>query len=123
MTTNHTNSERGYIEAISGITSEAVPFVHLHVRKGAEELIVQVDVEQAREIGLHIIEAAEASLTDSLIMRFFTSRISLNFDRAAAILMDFRTLRAALGGVKNSGANDERSQVTQEGQKKETNGA
>jgi hypothetical protein len=73
------------------------------VEMSLNEQIVQMDLNKAREVHRMLGEAIEASVSDWLIMRFFTEKIGWDREKAARVLMDFRELRQ--GNKKGERAN------------------
>lgn len=68
-------------------------------RRGFVELTVndqltQMDVPKAREIGLMLIQAAEAATSDEVFMKLLHERVGIDDpQRLGAMLMDLRELR------------------------------
>jgi len=60
-----------------------------------DEVRSQMEPRKAREIGLMLIEAAEAATSDELFIKLLTEKIGLDLDDTArgAFLLDIRELR------------------------------
>ncbi len=91
----------------SGINGKGEPFVQL-IR--GTQIIAQMDVEQARDHGRAIIEAAEAAETDAFIFDWVVNRVGSGREQAAGLLVDFRKYRAEVTG-KRHGATSPRDWV------------
>jgi len=83
----------------SGVNQKGEPFVQLSkvYKSGKREIIAQLDPWGARDCALNALSAAEAAQTDALLMKFFRERVEVDPQRTAAILLDFRNLRAEFG--------------------------
>ena len=101
----------------SGVNQKGEPFVQL-IR--GETVISQMDVEQAREHGLAMLEAAEAAETDAFMWRW-GQRMGLGAEQAGAMLVDFRKMRAEVTG-KRHGATSARDWVYPDGKKPPSDG-
>lgn len=53
----------------------------------------QMDLDKAREVLGMLHGAIEAAISDTLIFQFFTEKVGLSEEKAAAALLDFRELR------------------------------
>jgi hypothetical protein len=53
----------------------------------------QLDVAQARELGLTILGAAEAAITDAALIRWLTTTLEMDLPRAAQVMADYRVAR------------------------------
>ena len=91
----------------SGINQAGEPFVQL-IR--GTTVIAQMDVEQARDHGRAIIEAAEAAETDAFIYDWVVKRVGAGKEQAAGLLVDFRKYRTEVTG-KRHGATSSRDWV------------
>jgi len=76
---------------VSATTGE--PFVRV-TWEGPEES-GQFTVAEARELGLTILGAAEAAVTDAALMRWLTTTMGLDLPRAASVMSDYRVARRA----------------------------
>jgi hypothetical protein len=78
----------------SGVSSETgEPFVKL-VWSGPGEA-GQLTVAEARDLGLVILGAAEAAVTDAALIRWLTTTMGLPLAKAAAVMADYRVARRA----------------------------
>jgi hypothetical protein len=73
------------------------------VEMSLNEHITQLTLDKAREVHRMLGEAIEASVSDWLIMKFFTEKVGFDKDKAARVLMDFRELRH---GSRKGGGNN-----------------
>jgi hypothetical protein len=71
------------------------------VEMSINDELTQMDLDKAREVHRMLGECIEAAVSDWLIHKFFTERMKLEPEKAAAVLMDFRELRH--GSVKGGG--------------------
>jgi len=99
----------------SGVNQKGEPFVQLIF---GNRVIAQMDVEQAREHGRTIVEAAEAAETDAFIFDWVINRVGAEPENAGAMLVDFRKYRTERTG-KRHGATSKRDWVMPPG--KESN--
>jgi hypothetical protein len=53
----------------------------------------QMTVPEARELGLTILGAAEAAITDAALMRWLTTTMGLELAQAASVMSDYRVAR------------------------------
>lgn len=76
------------------------PFVTLGIANPTESAnpIVQMSSDQAREIALQILEAADASESDGFIAAFAQQQLGASQEQAAALLQEFRRYRERLRG-------------------------
>jgi hypothetical protein len=60
-----------------------------------DEVRSQMEPKKAREIGMMLIEAAEAATSDEIFLKLLTEKIGLNLDDHArgAFLLDLREIR------------------------------
>jgi hypothetical protein len=86
----------------SGINLEGKPFVQL-IR--GQQVISQMDVQQARDHGQAIIEAAEAAETDAFIYDWILKRVGAGQEQAVGLLVDFRRYRAETTGKRHGAMN------------------
>lgn len=77
-----------FVESLYGARSDA-PLVKLIV--GTQETIMPP--EKARQIAQWLVEAAEASYSDTFLVRFLVHRIGADRDQAVPILREFRSWR------------------------------
>lgn len=70
-----------------GMGSKA-PFVNLTFPGGE---VVQMSPDEAREIALNLLQAAQASITDAFIVEWTQQKLNLGLDKAAVLLNDYRT--------------------------------
>lgn len=61
--------------------------------KEKQRNLIQLSVEEARDLALNLIQAAESAVQDAFIVDFFGTRIGLEPAQVGALLNDFRTLR------------------------------
>jgi hypothetical protein len=59
----------------------------------------QMDPAKAREVGLMLIEAAEAAVSDEIVMALLRDKIGLDADRVAYVLLDLREIRQGTRGT------------------------
>lgn len=55
--------------------------------------LTQMDLDKAREVCRMLTEAIEAAVSDELLVKFLTTKIGLDTDKANAALIDFREMR------------------------------
>jgi len=55
--------------------------------------MTQMDLDKAREVNRMLSEAIEAAVSDELLVRFLTTKIGLDTNKATAALIDFREMR------------------------------
>jgi len=89
--------ERDEIQVSSGFGAAS--------RQGLVELTLndqrtQMDVRKAREIGLMLIEAAEAATSDEIVMRLLTDKVGLAAEQVAHVLIDLREIRQGTRDVR-----------------------
>ena len=81
----------------SGVNQKGEPFVQL-IR--GTEVIVQMDVQQAREHAQAVLESAEAAEQDAFIVDWVKTHVGAGDEQAVGLLMDFRRYRAERTGKK-----------------------
>jgi hypothetical protein len=82
----------------SGVNAKGEPFVQLiH----GDKVIAQMDVEQARDHGRTIIEAAEAAETDAFIFDWVCNKVGSGPEQAMGLLVDFRKYRSEVTGKRH----------------------
>jgi hypothetical protein len=91
------SKEEGPLWTQSGVNSKGEPFVQLVL---GGRIIGQFASSEARQFGMNMIESAEASETDALLLRYLTKRLDLDLNRAGQALIDFRMYRTELTGKK-----------------------
>jgi len=82
----------------SGVNREGEPFVQLIL---GDKLIAQQSVQQAREHGLAILEAAEAAEQDAFLVYWAKTRIGVTEEAAVGLLADFRAYRREQTGKRS----------------------
>jgi hypothetical protein len=83
-------SERAMVHVANGYGARTrQPFVTLRVK----EEFVNLTPAEAREIALNLIQATEAAMGDTLIMRFAERNLGASDAQAAQLLVMFRKLR------------------------------
>ena len=82
----------------SGINAKGEPFVQL-IR--GREVIAQMSVDEARDHGNTIIEAAEAAETDAFIFDWVCNVVGSGPQEAVGLLVDFRKYRVERTGKKH----------------------
>jgi hypothetical protein len=97
----------------SGVNAKGEPFVQL--LKGME-VIAQMDVQEARDHGRAMLEAAEAAETDAFVFDWLQTEVKVPHDRAAMLLVEFRKYREKTTG-KQHGPTDKRQWVMPPGEK------
>jgi hypothetical protein len=71
-----------------------LPYVEVFFMDQASgETTYQISPEEARRVGLILLECAEAAEQDANFMRFITGSVGLDVGRAAQALREFRGLR------------------------------
>src|SRR6202023_3448946 len=78
----------------SGVNKHGEPFVQLLMD---DEVLCQLDPEQARDHAKNILEATEASEQDAFLFSFMQKKVGLDIQRAMAVIVDFRQWREARG--------------------------
>jgi hypothetical protein len=68
------------------------------VRVEAPALDMQMAPDDARRLGMNLIRAAEAAVSDALMMRFLREKIDAPPDAAVAVLAEWRQMRWDLEG-------------------------
>ena len=91
----------------SGVSASGEPFVQL---LRGEEVIAQMDVEQARDHARAITEAAEAAEQDAFLRDWVINKVGAGEEQAAGLILDFRKYRAARTG-KSQGPTNKRDWV------------
>jgi hypothetical protein len=71
----------------------------VHVASGSH-LRVQLDVGQAKELGLRLLEAAEAAESDAAMYRLLVRKVGLKLDAAGRMVAELRNEREAKHEVK-----------------------
>jgi len=65
-----------------------------------DETLTQMDAAKAREVGLMLLEAAEAAQSDEVFMKLLGDRVGITDpQRRSMILLDLRELRQGTRGV------------------------
>lgn len=67
------------------------PLVSLRLR----DVAVQIEVEEARALGLNLLEVAESAIGDGFLVTFMRDKAGLGDGQVAALLNDFRHYREA----------------------------
>lgn len=71
-----------------------------HVELVVNDQLTQMDVKKAREIGLFLLEAAEAAQSDEVFIKLLEERVGIDdADRLSMILLDLREIRQGTRGV------------------------
>lgn len=93
------DTEETTLEWVSGVNQKGEPFIQLAkvYKSGKREIIAQLDPWQTRDCALNALSAAEAAQSDALILKFMKERVGLDPARLAAVMLDFRNLRAEFG--------------------------
>jgi len=60
---------------------------------------IQMDISKAREVRAMLDGAIEAAVTDGLLMQYFTQKVNMDMEEAAAMLLEFRELRQGSKGT------------------------
>ena len=55
--------------------------------------LVQLSVDEARDLALNLLQAAESAVQDAFIVDFMKLRIGLDERQVAALLAEYRTMR------------------------------
>lgn len=58
-----------------------------------ERNLVQLSVEEARDLAMNILQAAESAIQDAFIVDFMTQRVGLEPNIVGQFLSDFRAMR------------------------------
>lgn len=98
---------RGHVEAADGSDAVTVSsgfgqksqrgFVELTIN----EAMTQMDPAKAREIGLMLLQGAEAAVSDEIFMSLMRDRVGItDAERLGRILLDLRELRHGTRGVQ-----------------------
>jgi hypothetical protein len=83
------------IEVASGYGAQGA-----HVEFSLNETRTQMPPAKAREVGLMLLEAAEAAISDHVVMTLLRERVGVTDEkRLAAILLDVREIRQGTRGV------------------------
>jgi len=74
-------------------------------RRGSVQLTVndvqtQMDAPKAREIGVMLLEAAEAAMSDEMMMTLLMQKVGLDEERAMHVLLDLREIRQGTRGIR-----------------------
>lgn len=59
----------------------------------------QMEPAKAREVGLMLIEAAEAAVSDEIMVKLLRDKVGLDVERAGRVLLDLRELRQGTRGT------------------------
>jgi hypothetical protein len=86
----------------SGVNEKGEPFVQL--LRGMH-ILGQMSVEQAREHGHAILEAAEAAEQDAFLLDLLQTKVGLDFNTAGNVLADFRRYRMERSGKRGGPSN------------------
>lgn len=71
-----------------------------HVEIVINDQLTQMDAKKAREIGLYILEAAEAAQSDEVFIKLLEDRVGITDpDRLSMILLDLREIRQGTRGT------------------------
>jgi hypothetical protein len=70
-----------------------------HVVLSLNEQRTQLDPAKAREIGLMLLEAAEAAISDQIVMTLLQQKVGLPPEKLGAILLDLREIRQGTRGT------------------------
>lgn len=90
--TDHVSVSAGY-----GAKSQR-GFVELVVN----DVLTQMDAAKAREIGLMLIQASEAAISDEIVMKLLREKVGLtDANGLGAILVDLREIRQGTRGVSH----------------------
>lgn len=79
----------------SGVNRNGEPFIQLIL---GVNVIAQMDLTQAREHALAVLESAEAAEQDAFLVAWVREHMSLEPHVAAGLLQDFRAFRRAKTG-------------------------
>lgn len=86
------NIESSGIQVTSGFGARTnVPYVQILAHK--EDWMTQIPAGDAIKLGLILIEAAEAALTDGMILNFARDKIGVSTEDAAQLLIEMREYR------------------------------
>lgn len=55
--------------------------------------LVQMSVDEARDLAANLLQAAESAVQDAFIVDFMTTKVGLDMPAVAHLLKDFRTMR------------------------------
>lgn len=79
---------------VSAFTGE--PFVKITLDFGdrSSKAVAQMTADEARQHGLHMIEAAEAAVHDAAMAQWLQKRLDADPEHAAAMVADIREYRA-----------------------------
>jgi hypothetical protein len=73
---------------------------HGFVELTVNEVLTQMDPAKAREIGMMLIEAAEAAISDQIVMTLLRDRVGITDPgRLGPILIDLREIRQGVRGT------------------------
>jgi len=93
----------------SGINQRGEPFVQL---LRGDQIIGQMDPEQARDHARAILEAAEAAEQDAFIFQWVQERVGAGPQQAMGLIVEFRQYRAEKTG-KSQGPTRSRDWISQ----------
>jgi len=82
----------------SGVNAKGEPFVQLIQ---GTDVIAQMSVDEARDHGHAILEAAEAAETDAFLFDWVIHHVGAGKEQAAGLLVDFRKYRAERTGKRH----------------------
>lgn len=55
--------------------------------------LIQLSVDEARDLALNLLQAAESAIGDAFLVDFMTQKIGLDMPAVAHLLADFRQMR------------------------------
>ena len=64
-----------------------------HVRFQVGTVEHQLSAQKARQIGLWLLEAAEAAVSDEIVMKLLLDKVGLNVQQLGSVLLDLREIR------------------------------
>jgi hypothetical protein len=91
----------GVLAARPGLGTEQVIVTSLYGAKSGQpginlqvgEVRLQMDVPSARKVGLDILAAMEAAISDAAVVQLLVDKLGLDVDRAGFVLLDLREIR------------------------------
>jgi hypothetical protein len=99
-----TPAEEGHISVDGGYGSNTKrPFVTLGIANPTESAnpIVQLSIDQAREIAMQLLGAADRAISDGFVLTWLGEAVTeLNEEQAGVLLADFRAYRDRLRGAQ-----------------------
>jgi galactose-1-phosphate uridylyltransferase len=59
----------------------------------------QMEPKKAREVGLMLLESAEAAIGDEIVVKLLKDKVGLDTERAGMVLIDLREIRQGTRGI------------------------